>query len=269
MKKCSKCGEEFPLTSDYFKKRKDSKDGFRGECNSCKAESRKQYFLKNKESIAVKSKEYRKQNRTVINEQIRVWHSKNKVTQAEKRKLYYQENRETLDENNKLWRKENKLARSEHCKKYYESNKATICEKGRARYQNNGPEYAEYKKEYRQGHLELCCMYSQRRRARRRLLPATLTVEQWEQIKKDFDGKCAYCGEELPLEQEHFLPLTKGGEYTVDNIIPACRSCNCSKGVKLPNDWYPSFKHYSKKRENKILEYLNYDKQNNQQLSIL
>ena len=25
------------------------------------------------------------------------------------------------------------------------------------------------------------------------------------------------------------LPLSRGGRYTVDNVVPACRSCNSSK----------------------------------------
>jgi len=25
------------------------------------------------------------------------------------------------------------------------------------------------------------------------------------------------------------LPISRGGRYTVDNVVPACRSCNASK----------------------------------------
>ena len=36
IKKCSKCERELPRTSDYFEKRKESKDGLRGVCRECR-----------------------------------------------------------------------------------------------------------------------------------------------------------------------------------------------------------------------------------------
>jgi len=56
-----------------------------------------------------------------------------------------------------------------------------------------------------------------------------------------------------PLEQEHFLPVTKNGGYYFGNIITACRSCNSSKQNKLFSEWYPSQSFYNIDRKNKIL----------------
>ncbi len=68
-------------------------------------------------------------------------------------------------------------------------------------------------------------------RARKRGLPATLTLDEWEDILFLFDHRCAYCmGVDLKLEQDHFIPVSKGGGYTLDNIVPACRPCNATKG---------------------------------------
>jgi len=39
-KTCTKCGGEFPETEDYFRKSSANKDGFEGQCKSC----RKKYF---------------------------------------------------------------------------------------------------------------------------------------------------------------------------------------------------------------------------------
>lgn len=39
-KTCIKCGGEFPETEDYFRKSSANKDGFEGQCKSC----RKKYF---------------------------------------------------------------------------------------------------------------------------------------------------------------------------------------------------------------------------------
>ena len=101
-------------------------------------------------------------------------------------------------------------------------------------------------------------MRNQRRMALKRKLSSTLTLAQWENMKMHFNNKCAYCGKELPLAQEHFLALTKGGEYTVNNIIPSCKTCNSSKCNKDFFTWYPKYKYFSKKREKIILKFLNY-----------
>lgn len=56
-----------------------------------------------------------------------------------------------------------------------------------------------------------------------------LTDAQWAALK-DAWGGCAYCGATgTPLQRDCVLPLSRGGRYTLDNIAPACRSCNASK----------------------------------------
>lgn len=64
-------------------------------------------------------------------------------------------------------------------------------------------------------------------------LPYTLTEAQWEEIKASYFHSCVYCNrQDVPLQREHIVPVTKGGGYTPDNIVPACASCNSSKGNK-------------------------------------
>ena len=75
----------------------------------------------------------------------------------------------------------------------------------------------------------------QRRKAKLHSLPATLTKEQWAAIVAAYKGRCAYCGKKTErLAQDHVHPLSKGGGYTVDNIVPACKSCNSKKNVGPP-----------------------------------
>lgn len=90
--------------------------------------------------------------------------------------------------------------------------------------------------------------------AKRRKLDYSLTENQWDQIKAEFNNCCAYCGKPKKLEREHVIPLTHNGEYTIKNIIPACKSCNCSKGNKDFLTWYRKQEFYSLDRENKIRE---------------
>lgn len=75
----------------------------------------------------------------------------------------------------------------------------------------------------------------ERRRSRINNLPSTLTIEQWLFIKKVYNNRCAYCGKNSQkLTQDHVVPVSKGGGYTIDNIVPACRSCNSKKGNRKP-----------------------------------
>ena len=56
-----------------------------------------------------------------------------------------------------------------------------------------------------------------------------LSDEQWTALKAAWGG-CAYCGAtDRPLQRDCVLALSRGGRYTLDNIAPACGSCNASK----------------------------------------
>jgi len=65
----------------------------------------------------------------------------------------------------------------------------------------------------------------------------TLTAEEWIEILKEYKFKCAYCGREFNLfdrpTRDHVIPLSKGGDNTKENIVPACKSCNSKKHDKL------------------------------------
>ena len=56
-----------------------------------------------------------------------------------------------------------------------------------------------------------------------------LTAGQWTALKAAWGG-CAYCGApDTPLQRVCVLALSRGGRYTLANVVPACRSCNTSK----------------------------------------
>jgi 5-methylcytosine-specific restriction endonuclease McrA len=71
--------------------------------------------------------------------------------------------------------------------------------------------------------------YARRRQRRMDRVEHDLTDEQWTALKAAWSG-CAYCGvTDEPLQRDCVLALSRGGRYTLDNIVPACRSCNTSK----------------------------------------
>ncbi|WP_433260700.1 HNH endonuclease [Actinosynnema sp. CS-041913] len=70
---------------------------------------------------------------------------------------------------------------------------------------------------------------ARRRQRRMDRVEHDLTDEQWTALRTAWGG-CAYCGAtDQPLQRDCVLALSRGGRYTLDNIVPACRACNTSK----------------------------------------
>ena len=64
-----------------------------------------------------------------------------------------------------------------------------------------------------------------------------LTAEQWFAILEAW-GRCAYCGDvERALQKDCVQPLSRGGRYTLENVVPACGSCNASKSNDEVTSW--------------------------------
>ena len=64
-----------------------------------------------------------------------------------------------------------------------------------------------------------------------------LTPVQWSALQAAWGG-CAYCGAaDVPLQRDCVLAISRGGRYTLDNIAPACRSCNASKCNEEVTHW--------------------------------
>lgn len=71
--------------------------------------------------------------------------------------------------------------------------------------------------------------YARKRKRRMERVEHDLTDEQWTALKTAWGG-CAYCGAtDAPLQRDCVQALSRGGRYTLDNIAPACGSCNASK----------------------------------------
>lgn len=72
-----------------------------------------------------------------------------------------------------------------------------------------------------------------RRRAREHAAERSLTYSDWLEILDYFEHRCAYCGDgSRPLEQEHMTPLGRGGNHSIENVVPACVPCNRGSGGK-------------------------------------
>lgn len=59
-----------------------------------------------------------------------------------------------------------------------------------------------------------------------------LSLEDWCNLLHKFNYRCYYCGTLLTKTNrsiDHRIPLVRGGTNDIENLVPACRPCNCKK----------------------------------------
>ena len=109
---------------------------------------------------------------------------------------------------------------------------------------------AKYYDDHREVYVHREHMY----RAERKGHYCDLSLNDWEDIKEEFEHRCAYCGRQyLNFFQDHIVPRSQNGAYTKANIVPACQRCNVSKSDHPFTEWYKKQPFYSPEREAKIL----------------
>lgn len=70
------------------------------------------------------------------------------------------------------------------------------------------------------------------RRAKKNLVENTLTATEWIEIVLSYGSRCVYCNKVCKPTQDHVVPISAGGAHTKENVVPACQTCNSSKGKK-------------------------------------
>jgi len=259
---CNKCKNVFPATIEWFSKDNRSQYGIGSICRECDRErgrnykqrnpnTSKQYYLNHKEQHDIKCKEYYEQNKEHIIAVNKLWSKNHPDAVKEIHKKSYQR---CIIQKKEYWNRYKTLHADIIKKRYLEY------------YQSNKEKCRIASKKWKDNNRLKCNQHVHNYKSKKKSLPRTLTVSQWEAIKLAFDNKCAYCGKEAKIIQEHFIAVNNGGEYTHNNIVPACMVCNTSKNNKSFFDWYPKYRHYSKKREKAVLEFLCYDPNGYQQL---
>jgi 5-methylcytosine-specific restriction endonuclease McrA len=78
--------------------------------------------------------------------------------------------------------------------------------------------------------------YARQRREALRFAAGAVTTEELAELLTANEGKCAYCPN-FADTFDHVVPLSRGGEHVLENILPACRPCNSSKSDSPLWDW--------------------------------
>ena len=78
---------------------------------------------------------------------------------------------------------------------------------------------------------------ARRRKRRMDRVEHDLSEPQWTALKEAWGG-CAYCGAtDKSLQRDCVRAISRGGRYTLENIVPACGGCNASKCNSEVTTW--------------------------------
>lgn len=101
LKRCTKCGEWKPATTEYYSRRLDR---LRAACRVCDAKTRKAWTDANPERQKARKKDYRAQHLMETAEYQRAW----RKTHPEYWKGYYEANKAHRSQIGRLWRNDNR-----------------------------------------------------------------------------------------------------------------------------------------------------------------
>lgn len=187
---------------------------------------------KDKAQRSAYGKQYREKNRARINAQKQVHYAENRELILAKDKAYYEANKEDIlarkkarieadptkvAANQARWAAKNTAKLKAYRRKWYAANKQKVQQYGAA-WQKANPD-------------KIQAQGQRRRAAKRGATRRDFTAAQWKAMQEAFDHRCAYCNKRCKgrLTQDHITPISKGGQHTAFNIVPACLSCNSRK----------------------------------------
>ena len=75
-------------------------------------------------------------------------------------------------------------------------------------------------------------------------------------IKYGWGGLCAYCRSNRATTLDHLKPKSRGGSSLRSNLVPACQSCNHSKGSRDWLDWFQEQEFYNETAKELIEEWI-------------
>lgn len=207
-----------------------------------KREYNRAYYAANHAKIIEKRKECSEKR----NERRRAHHAADNDRINEQRRTQYAANPSYVDKQRarcRLWDAANadkvRDRKAVAARARYAVKGEFIREKSRLWYDSNRAKSCEYSSKYRAEHPEQVRINARAGSSKRRALKMTFVKEAptGKQLATVLLDPCIYCG--APAEHiDHCIPLSRGGEHNLENLVPSCAPCNMSKGSKLPGiEW--------------------------------
>ena len=135
MKTCITCKEEKSL--DEFNRSKRHTSGLNNNCKICTGNTGAASYLKHKEAISVRRKDWRENNKDKTKAANAKYMAENKDAIRERGKIYRAANKEAVYARKKKWVENNKERVKASGAALYRKNKATVNARTKAHYENN------------------------------------------------------------------------------------------------------------------------------------
>ena len=198
MKTCRKCGESKPESEFYHDKT--MADGLRSACKEC---------------IKAQSQEYRYEHHEATLEQVR------RYSQSEqgrtKHRLWNRDRMRRKRQSPEFRKAERERARTPHAQALRRERWLRYAHTSRG--------------------IEAQRRAATKRRSRMDNIICDFSADDWSALLEKHGHQCFYCRTKFtndnPPTRDHVVPIAKGGSHTKDNIVPACKRCNSSKGVSV------------------------------------
>lgn len=227
------------------------------EVKKKRSENHKNWVKNNPEHVEAYKKEYREKNLDKLRQKSLDWYYANREEYNKNRLQYARERHQRLK--NEPWyinyKKEYRLKNLDRlrakCRAYHKENAFIIAQKKKA-----------YRKTPKGKLVRYISCINARLKRRENGVFHQFTADQLKVRFDLFNNHCAYCGMPPQFmyrgkpEADHFISVIRGGKHSLDNIIPACRSCNGSKRHSDPHEWYSKQPFYSPDRWQYILNVL-------------
>lgn len=127
---------------------------------------------------------------------------------------------------------------SQRRSKYYLKNQDTIKSKTVSYAQSNKNKADLYKQKWVAKNPEKRREVNRVSELRRRAAKKSIVADKFSMndIITVYGNNCVYCGGKFE-HIDHYVPLSKGGPHSLNNVRPSCESCNLRKGSKMPEDF--------------------------------
>lgn len=273
LKRCSKCGAEFPATVEYFQLNYASDNGtLRADCRQCRKAAKHawdeahkkpakhpdnnehQRKCKQCQQVYPLTDEHWHKNtdgkygygytcRVCALARTSQWLSSNHEYALQRKRDYYQENKSEVAASNKAWAEANPDKIVAIKQSYIERNPERRRKQARDYTYRNHERMLERGKEWRRKHPEQSRNHHHIRKARILLAPGSFTADDIQRLYELTGGRCTYCA--IPVHWsiagdihiDHVQPISRNGSNNPDNLAIACVDCNLSKAVKTLDEW--------------------------------
>jgi 5-methylcytosine-specific restriction endonuclease McrA len=218
---CNVCGKSKPISE--FPRAVGERHWVRPRCRGCEKKYKHNYYLGHQEEIRDRDHNYRHTHQEEKKERARIYYLAHAEEEKGRTRKWQQTHTEEVKELNRKYYQEHREEAKEFSHDYYQDHREDVDERNRI-YSKKHPEYKR-----------IGC-----RNRRARILNASgngWSAKDEKQLKQDYSYRCAYCGKDTKLELDHIVPISRGGKHAIENIVPACRSCNSSKGSKSLLKW--------------------------------